>query len=80
MFLKNLIDNTEEIDDMFDDLVGKLIEVLPDFGRYLEVDGKAIDTHARGRKKDEEGKEPDGRRDIDAKLGDEGISWFTGGW
>jgi len=53
---------------MFDELVEELKEVLPDYGKYLAVDGKAIETHANGKKRDEE-KEPDGRRDTDADWG-----------
>ena len=30
----------EEIDALFDDLVEKLKDELPDFGKYLAVDGK----------------------------------------
>ncbi len=69
-FLKNVMKHEEEIDAMFDELVEKLKEELADFGKYLAVDGKAIDTHAKGKKRDtEEEKEPDGRRDTDADWG-----------
>ncbi|MBW1840158.1 MAG: transposase [Deltaproteobacteria bacterium] len=44
--------------------------VLPDFGKVLALDGKGIETHARGRKVEEgEQKEEDGRRDTDAECG-----------
>jgi hypothetical protein len=48
-----------------------LAEELPDYGKYLAVDGKGIETHARGKKRGEKGKEkePDGRRDTDADWG-----------
>ena len=42
---------------------------LPDFGKYLAVDGKPIDTHANGKKRGVEEKEADGRRDTDADWG-----------
>ena len=68
-FLKNLMKHEEEIDALFDDLVEKLKDELPDFGKYLAVDGKPIDTHANGKKRGVEEKEADGRRDTDADWG-----------
>lgn len=69
-FLKNLMKHEEEIEEIFEELVEKLKEELPDYGKYLAVDGKAIETHAKGKKRREEGqKEPDGRRDTDAEWG-----------
>ena len=65
-FLKNLIKHEEEIDALFDDLVEKVKGELDDFGKYLAVDGKAINSHANGKKRDVVGKEEDGRRDTDA--------------
>jgi transposase len=60
----------EEIDRMFGKLVEGLKEALEDFGEYLAVDGKAIRTHARGRKRGEgEERAADGRRDVDANWG-----------
>ncbi len=49
------------IDEMFDGLVETLTELLPDFGKALAIDGKAIQSFAN-RKSDEK---PDGRRDVD---------------
>jgi len=37
----------KEIDSMFDELVEKLKEVLPDYGKYLVVDGKVMETYAK---------------------------------
>ena len=69
-FLKRLIEHQDEIDALFDTLVDQLKLVLPDFGEYLALDGKGIETHARVRKVEEgEQKEPDGRRDTDADWG-----------
>ncbi len=70
-FLKNLMRHEEEIEAICDELVEGLAEELPDYGKYLAVDGKGIETHARGKKRGEKGKEkePDGRRDTDADWG-----------
>lgn len=67
-FVKNLMKHEEEIEAMFEELVEKLKEELPEFGKYLVVDGKGIETHANGKKRDEK-KEADGRRDTDADWG-----------
>jgi hypothetical protein len=83
-FLRNLMKHEEEIEAIFDELVEKLKEGLPDYGKYLVVDGKGIETHANGKKRDE-GKEPDGRRDVDADWGtkvyrgvrEDGSAWET---
>lgn len=64
-FLKTLLSKEEEINAIFDKLVKELIERLPDFGKILAVDGKAIETHARPNKKEK----ADGRRDTDANFG-----------
>jgi hypothetical protein len=68
-FLRKLMDHQEEIEGMFRELVESLNGELKGFGEYLAVDGKAIRTHARGKKKEGEGEEPDGRRDVDANWG-----------
>ena len=60
-FLKKIIKHRDEVKAMFDTLIDELKVVLPDFGKYLALDGKGIKTHARGRKvKGEEQKESDG--------------------
>jgi len=68
-FLKKLFEKAEEVDAIFDELVDEIKEVLPDFGRYLAIDGKAIETHAKPKKRTDRNMEPDGRRDIDADFG-----------
>jgi len=68
-FLKKLLKHEGLIEQMFDDLVEELRRLLPGFGETLAIDGKAIPTHARARKKDEEPKKPDGRRDTNADWG-----------
>ena len=69
-FLRTLMRHQGEIEEMFRGLVESIRGELEDFGEYLVMDGKAIRTHARGRKKEKrEGIEPDGRRDVDADWG-----------
>ena len=64
-FLSKLLE-MEEITEIFEALVKELIELLPDFGENLGIDGKAIPTHAKAHK---ESKPDDGRRDSDADYG-----------
>jgi len=70
-FLRNLMKHEEEIEGIFEDLVERVKEELPDFGKYLAIDGKAIESHANGKRRKcrKEKKEEDGRRDIDADWG-----------
>lgn len=65
-FLQKLLDNEEYIDQMFDELVEKITATLPDFGQYLAMDSKAIDSLSKHNNKK---KEKDGRRDTDADYG-----------
>ncbi len=67
-FLAKLLSLEEEIDALFDRLVAEVSALLPDFGKNLALDGKAMETHARYRKAGE-AKSPDGRRDTDANKG-----------
>lgn len=67
-FLRLLFRYADPIDAMFDDLVEQLRALLPDFGRHLAMDGKAIDTHACRRKGLSE-MTKDGRRDTEADTG-----------
>jgi len=55
-----------EIDEMFAQLVQESFCELEGFGESLAVDGKAVESHARGRNPSEE---VDGRRDLDADFG-----------
>ena len=70
-FLRNLMKHEGEIEGIFDKLVEKLKEELVDFGKYLAIDGKAIESHANGKRRKEYEVEDiaDGRRDIDADWG-----------
>lgn len=63
-FFKNLFYNTKYVEKMFDDLVTDLKKELPDFGKHLAVDGKAIESVGKPNKK-----EADGRRETDADWG-----------
>ena len=67
-FLTNLMSHEEEINNMFDNLVNKITELLPDFGEMLAIDGKAISSLANGKKKDKT-KLKDRRSDVDADWG-----------
>ena len=57
---------------MFDECVEKVMDLLPDFGQTLAVDGKAIQSYAIRENKNQK---MDGRRDIDANKG---IKKYTG--
>ena len=65
-FLNNLFNQEELIEEIFESLVRQSYELLPGFGKHLALDGKAINSHARGRSK-AGGK--DGRRDLEANYG-----------
>jgi hypothetical protein len=64
-FLNKLFKHQKEIDAMFDELVETLRALLPEFGKRLAIDSKAIDSHGRPSKNEEQ----DGRRDTDADWG-----------
>jgi len=64
--LKKILTHTEEVDKIFEKLVKQMRELLPDFGKHLAVDSKAIPSFARH----QNGKKTtDGRRDTDANYG-----------
>ncbi len=70
-FCRKLMHCSEEIDKIFLRLVEEISALLPDFGRVLAMDSKAINSLARGRKrnKDDKIQKTDGRRDTDADFG-----------
>lgn len=68
-FLRTLREHEDSVDLVFELLVHKLARELPDFGRELAIDGKAIATHGRPRRKDHPELPADGRRDTDADWG-----------
>ena len=67
-FMLKLFEHRDLVDEIFDTLLEECYKLLPGFGRNLAIDGKAIDTHARARRKKED-LAPDGRRDVDADTG-----------
>jgi len=69
-FMKNLFRCGSEIEGMFDVLLDRLGEVLPELGRHLAIDSKAIRSVGKPSDKD-----PDGRRDRD---GDWGVKSYRG--
>lgn len=71
-FLKNLIEEQELVNKMFDESLETIMKLLPDFGQTLAVDGKAIQSYAT---KENKKKKRDGRRDKDANTG---IKKYTG--
>ena len=81
-FLKNLLKHQEEIDEILDKLVSELKDILPDFGKRLAIDSKAIGSLAKRYSKKEK---PDGRREVDADYGkkkykgkrEDGTLWKT---
>lgn len=71
-FLVKLMDNQHLIEEMFNAVIASLQAILPDFGKDLSFDGKAIHSLAPGRKKGNcEPKEEknDRRRENDADWG-----------
>lgn len=60
-----LMKHRGELDKIFDKLVDEIKEVLPDYGKYLGIDSKAVNS--AGKPTEEEKR--DGRRDIDADWG-----------
>lgn len=62
-FFKKLFEKEEMINEIFDQLVNELEKLLPEFGKNLAIDGKAISSLSTGVNKN---KKEDGRRDLDA--------------
>jgi len=67
-FLARVIAHRDLMQQMFDTLVDRLTELLPDYGVTLAVDGKALPSYARGKaEKPPEQEHPDRRRDNDGE-------------
>jgi len=71
-FLKLLVKDSDLIDAMFYDLVEKLSELLPGFGKTLAIDSKAISSRSR---KESKRKNIDYRGEADA---DKGVKTYKG--
>lgn len=79
-FMKKLIANEDKVEELFESSVAELYTQLPDFGKSLAIDGKAIPSFANRINKNEK---VDGRRDKDADHGkkvyrgkrDDGTVW-----
>lgn len=65
-FLKKLIKQREQIEEIFDDLVEQIQQLLPEFGKHLAIDSKAISSYAKRQNKKQK---EDGRRETDADYG-----------
>lgn len=65
-FLKKIVKHADEVDKIFDRLVEQLREILPEFGKHLAIDSKAISSFAKRQNKNQTA---DGRRDTDADYG-----------
>ena len=68
-FLKSLMKHQDTVDSMFEELVAMVRKELPEFGKSLAIDGKAIESFGNPRKKGDKVKKADGRRDVDANIG-----------
>ena len=63
-----LFDHSKLIEAMFENLVEQLRVELPDFGKHLALDSKAV-ASLTNRRSEDAPSSPDGRRDLDADLG-----------
>ncbi len=89
-FLSNVVGVEEErglVSGMLDTLRDRLMEVVPDFGRHLGYDGKAVESHSTGQESRKTGRTSDADADwgqhetrgVDAKTGKPWVkvkSWF----
>lgn len=72
-FLAVVMDHQEQLQAMFDELVDLLKQELPELGRRLAVDGKALPSFGnpprKNKSEEDNSEEPDRRRDNDADWG-----------
>lgn len=82
--LRKLMKKQELIDGMFDGVVEELKKYLPDFGRHLAIDSKAIESYAKGTRDSQDSSDPHadwgkktykGKR-KDGSLWEKVVSWF----
>ncbi|MCK4423518.1 MAG: transposase [Candidatus Omnitrophica bacterium] len=64
-FLKQLLSLREHIEVMFDELVSQIKQEMPDYGHYLGIDSKGVNSAGKPNTK----LKRDGRRDLDADWG-----------
>ncbi|WP_205948475.1 hypothetical protein [Pueribacillus theae] len=65
--MKKLLDHIDMIDAIFDQLVKELKEILPDLGKHLAMDSKAISSFAKRKISNQiSNQKEDGRRDVAA--------------
>jgi hypothetical protein len=85
-FLGQVMAHRDLMRQMFDTLVDRLAELLPDYGVSVAVDGKALPSYARGKPEEATAKErADRRRDTDGEWGvheysgtdEDGSPWKT---
>ena len=84
LMLKKLMKKQGMIDEMFEELIEELKKYLPDFGKHLAIDSKAIESYAKGTKdsQDSSDRQADwgvktykGKR-KDGSLWEKITSWF----
>lgn len=68
-FLELIVIHCDKVLGIFHRLVDELGEVLPDLGRRLAVDSKALPSAGKPVRDEEKQKEDDGRRELDADWG-----------
>jgi len=68
-FLKLVVEHRELLTAIFHRLIDELSRELPDLGRRLAVDSKAVQSAGKPVRDEEKQQEPDGRRDLDADWG-----------
>ena len=80
-FLGNVIELESLIHKMFHGLVEELADVVPDFGRHLSFDGKAVPSYSTGQKSKQTGKTSDPDADYGHKsyrgVSKDGKPWET---
>jgi hypothetical protein len=76
-FFKRLYRHRQAVDEMFEVLVERLRELLPDFGRHLAIDSKAIASHSKGKKKSEKSSDADADWGVKSYRGtrEDGTAW-----
>ena len=78
-FVASVIDHKNQVEGMFNSLVAKVSKILPDFGKHLAFDGKAVPSFSTGHTNKETGKTSDPDADWGKKsytgVGKDGKPW-----